>query len=64
MSRLTRLILAFSVAFAVFFVGPPVLSSQFGPHPLMKRGDVLDLLTPLVLISLLAAVPGWTREET
>jgi hypothetical protein len=52
MSRLTRLILVFSVAFAVFFVGPPVLSSQFGPYPLMKVGDVLDLLTPLVLIPL------------
>jgi len=52
MSRLTRLILVFSVAFAVFFVGPLVLSSQFGPYPLMKLGDVLDLLAPVVLIPL------------
>jgi len=42
----------FSVAFAVFFVGPPVLGGQFGPYPLMKLGDVFDLLTPLVLIPL------------
>ena len=52
MSRLNRLILAFSVAFAVFFMVPPFLSSQFGPYPLMKLADVFDLLTPLVLIPL------------
>lgn len=52
MSRLTRLILIFSVAFAVLFVGPSMLSSQFAPYPLIKLGDVLDLLTPLVLIPL------------
>ena len=52
MTRLNRLILIFSVAFAVLFVGPPVLGSQFGPYPLMKLGDVFDLLTPLVLIPL------------
>jgi hypothetical protein len=51
-SRLTRLILIFSVAFAVLFVGPSMLSSQFGPYPLMKLGDVFDLLTPLILIPL------------
>ncbi|NIN68601.1 MAG: hypothetical protein GTO63_28625 [Anaerolineae bacterium] len=52
MPRLNRLILIFSVAFAVLFVGPSTLSSQFGPYPLIKLGDVLDLLTPLVLIPL------------
>ncbi len=52
MSRLHRLILVFSVAFAVFFMGPPVLETQFGPYPLMKLGDVFDLLTPLLLIPL------------
>lgn len=52
MSRLARLILVFSVAFAVFFMGPPVLGGQFGPYPLMKVGDVFDLLAPLVLIPL------------
>jgi len=51
-SRLNRLILVFSVAFAVFFMVPPFLSSQFGPYPLIKLGDVLDLLTPLILIPL------------
>jgi hypothetical protein len=51
-SRLSRLILVFSVAFAVFFVVPPFLSSQFGPYPLMKLADVFDLLTPVVLIPL------------
>ena len=52
MSRLSRLILAFSVAFAVFFMVPPFLSGQFGPYPLMKLADVFDLLTPLILIPL------------
>ena len=52
MSRLTRMILVFSLAFAVLFVGPSMLSSQFGPYPLIKIGDVLDLFTPLVLIPL------------
>jgi hypothetical protein len=49
---LNRLILVFSVAFAVFFMGPPVLSTQFGLYPLMKLADVFDLLTPLILIPL------------
>jgi hypothetical protein len=52
MSRLSRLILVFSVAFAVFFMVPPFLSAQFGPYPLMKVADVFDLLTPLILIPL------------
>jgi hypothetical protein len=52
MSRLSRLILVFSVVFAVFFVGPPLLGSPFGPYPLMKVADVFDLFTPLVLIPL------------
>jgi hypothetical protein len=51
-SRLSRLILVFSVAFAVFFTVPPFLSSQFGPYPLMKLADVFDLFTPLILIPL------------
>jgi hypothetical protein len=51
-SRLSRLILVFSVLFAVFFMGPPVLGIQFGPYPLMKVADVFDLLTPLVLFPL------------
>lgn len=52
MKRLSLLILVFSVAFIVFFVGPPLLSRQFGLYPLMKAGDILDLFTPLVLIPL------------
>ena len=46
------LIIIFSIAFAVFFVAPPLLSGQFGPYPLMKMGAALDVLTPLVLIPL------------
>jgi hypothetical protein len=42
----------FSVLFVVFFMGPPVLGSQFGLYPLIKVADVFDLLTPLVLVPL------------
>ena len=52
MSRLYRLLLIFAVLFTVLFMGPAFLSGAFGPYPLMKLGDVLDLLTPLILIPL------------
>jgi hypothetical protein len=52
MQRLSRLTLLFAVAFAVFLIGPALLSAQFNPYPLLKTGDVFDLLTPLVLIPL------------
>ena len=48
----TWLLPAFSVAFFIFFIGPPFLGRPFGPYPLMKIADVLDLFTPLVLIPL------------
>ena len=52
MIRLSRLILAFALLSMVLFLGPALLSQQFGPYPLMRNGDVFDLLTPLVLIPL------------
>ena len=52
MQRLARLTLIFAILFAVFIIAPAFLSDRFAPHPLMKNGDVLDLLTPLVLIPL------------
>ena len=50
MKRLSFLVLVFAILFAVFFIAPSLLSQQFGPYPLMKIGDVFDLLTPLVLL--------------
>jgi len=50
--RLSRLILAFALLSMVLFLGPALLSQQFGPYPLMRNGDIFDLLTPLVLIPL------------
>ena len=50
MQRLARLILIFAILFAVFIIAPAFFSDRFAPYPLMKNGDVLDLLTPLVLI--------------
>jgi len=52
MKRLSFLILVFAILFAVFFIVPPLLSQQFSPYPLMKMGDIFDILTPLVLIPL------------
>lgn len=49
---LSRLILLFAVAFAVLLIAPAFLSQPFGPYPLMKTGDALDILTPLILIPL------------
>jgi hypothetical protein len=48
----SRTMLTFSLAFAVFFIGPAILDFPFPPYHLMKAGDVFDLLTPLVLIPL------------
>jgi hypothetical protein len=64
MKRLSLLILVFSVLFAVFFVTSPLLSKQFSPYPLMKIGDVFDLLTPLVLIPLYWLLYRLTEEKT
>ena len=52
MKRLSFLVLVFAILFAVFFIAPPLLSQQFSPYPLMKMGDVFDILTPLVLLPL------------
>lgn len=52
MTRLSRLTLIFAIAFAVLLIAPALFAQQFGLYPLMKTGDVIDLLTPLVLIPL------------
>jgi hypothetical protein len=52
MKRIPALVLIFSVVFVVFFIGPPFLGQSFNPFPLMRLGDVLDVLTPLVLLPL------------
>jgi len=52
MKQSSLFILVFSIALALFFFGPPLLSKQFGFYPLMKIGDLFDVFTPLVLIPL------------
>ena len=52
MSPLSRLLVGFSVAFAALIILPAFLGQPFFLYPLMKRGDALDLLTPIVLIPL------------
>jgi hypothetical protein len=50
MIRLNRLLLIFAVLFTVLLMGPAFISSSFGLYPLMRLGEILDLLTPLILI--------------
>jgi hypothetical protein len=50
--RLARLTLVFAVLFAVFIISPAFFNRQFALYPLLKVGDLIDLLTPLVLIPL------------
>jgi len=64
MRRLSFLILVFAILFAVFFIGPPLLSQWFSPYPLMKIGDVFDILTPLVLLPLYWLLYRLNGEKT
>lgn len=50
MKGLSLLTLVFSILFAVFFLLLVFFRAPFPPYPLMSYQDVLDLLTPLVLI--------------
>ena len=52
MKRLSRVALLFSILFTLLIILPGLLSAQFGPYPLMKNGDILDLATPLILMPL------------
>ena len=46
------LILLFALAFALLILGPPLLGQPFPGYPLMDWADVLDIVTPLVLMPL------------
>lgn len=52
MKRLSLLTLVFAILFAVFFLLLIFFRVPFSLYPLMSYQDVLDLLTPLVLISI------------
>ena len=52
MKKLSIIILVFSLAFLIFFIGPAFLGAQFPLYPLMKVSDVFDLFTPIILIPL------------
>jgi hypothetical protein len=47
-----RKLVLFSLAFTVFIIGPAFFSKPFDPFPLMRNGDVFDVLTPFVIIPL------------
>ncbi len=50
--RLNCLLFAFSVLFAFTIIVPAFLDGEFVFYPSIKNGDVLDLLTPFILIPL------------
>lgn len=50
--QLKWLILIFAGLHACLIILPALLSQQFIAYPLIKNGDVLDLVTPLILIPL------------
>lgn len=64
MSRLSRFTLIFSILFAVFIISPSLFNKQFGPYPLMKTGDVIDIFTPLILIPLYWVLFQVSPEKT
>ena len=52
MKQLSIYILIFSITFAVFLITPAFLGRSFPGYPLMNWADILDILTPLVLLPL------------
>ena len=52
MNTQSRLILIFAIAFATLLMTPAFLNQQFSAYPLMKTGDVTDIITPIILIPL------------
>jgi hypothetical protein len=42
--------LVYAVALLLFLVGPPLLSASAGFYPLMRWGEILDLLAPVAVI--------------
>lgn len=50
MKRLSPIALLYAILFAFLIIAPAFLDSQFGQKPLIKNGDVLDIVTSLILI--------------
>lgn len=50
MQRISRLIFVFALLFAILILAPAFLGSEFGPFPLLKTGDVVDLFSALILL--------------
>jgi hypothetical protein len=64
MGRISRLIVIFGVAYTLFIIGPAFFHGQYAPYPLIKWGDVLDVLTPIVLFPLYWLLFQSGRDET
>ncbi len=58
-----RLIHVFAIAYAVLLISPALFSRQFPPYPLLKWGDVTDILTPLILVPLYWLLVRLDRDE-
>jgi len=56
MPWLTRALLAYALALAVFLLVPPFLKDSFPPYDVLTWQEAMDLLTPLVVLPLAWAV--------
>jgi hypothetical protein len=63
MKRLSHLTLAFAILSVVFFLLLIFFRNPFPPYPLLSYQDVLDILTPLVLIPIYWLLFKSTVEE-
>jgi hypothetical protein len=52
LQRISRLIFVFALLFSFLILAPAFLGGQFGPFPLIKAGDVVDLFSALILLPL------------
>ena len=59
-----RLILAFAFSYFSFLTAPVVLRSRVAPGPSPTAGDMVDLLTPFVLVGLYALLYRAMDDET
>ena len=52
MTSLSRPIILFALAFCALMLGPSYVPQTLSRYPLLRHGDVLDLITPLILVPL------------
>lgn len=68
-SKLSFLIFLFAASFTILLISPAFFNSQLPFYPLLKIGDITDLVTPLILLPLyfmlfqVSQNAPWTKKE-